>query len=179
MLLVGQLIIAFQEFYSLVFIIIFASRVVDFIFISGCDQMACANHKEEIHLRIFRPKGLFVAELLNLELDFQEGICWPRQQMELGSKGSRWWLRNSSSNSHARASHSIGLRPKNREFYIESFALYIELNSWIEASLLHFEERRPRASYSKYRAFLNFLRKLNKHLIPRKYHSYGLRFSKF
>ena len=27
---------------------------------SGCDQMTCARFKEVSHLRIFRPKGLFV-----------------------------------------------------------------------------------------------------------------------
>ena len=30
------------------------------LFLSGCDQMACARTKEEYHLRIFRPKGLLV-----------------------------------------------------------------------------------------------------------------------
>ena len=41
------------------------------LFLSGCDQMACARTKEEYHLRIFRPKGLLVIFLFSeFELDF-------------------------------------------------------------------------------------------------------------
>ena len=82
------------------------------LFCSGClIQMACANPKEVFELRIFGHSKLLVImkSCSRIELNLlAEMICW---QLVLSFKLA---VRVLGEASHARASHSIGLRPKNR-----------------------------------------------------------------